>query len=237
MTLFDARTLSTGWLSVALAAANDQERPALYRTVCVELFPTGVRLVSVDGFIALHSWVPNAAHSDEPEPDWDEAPATTAIAIDVHGRGRGLLGHLLKLARAKDAVPFDVRLTIGLLPEEEGQTLEGMAPRWVMLDHPDHERVTLPVYEGEFPNWRKVLAGFEPHETDAVALNPEIVGRLAKLGKLHGGVGTPLVWRFGGRDRMALLEVGHGEPSVAGAAMPVRWDFDRDAPEPTSDES
>ena len=38
-------------------------------------------------------------------------------------------------------------------------------------------------------------------KTDAIALNPDLVARLVKLGKLHG---SPLLWRFGGRDKAAV---------------------------------
>lgn len=71
--------------------------------------------------------------------------------------------------------------------------------------------------------------------TYTAALNPDIVGRLAKLGKFHAA--APILWRFGGADQMAAVEV-PGDPAVTGVVMPVRWDFDRDRPadEPDKDD-
>lgn len=230
--IFDAKDLARGWLSVALASGKDSGRPALDRTVCIETFATGVRLAATDSYVLLHSWVPSVERSaawEVAEPSLDESPHRTVVAMDPHGRGAVLLTHLLKLATAKDAPPIEVRLNIGVSLDDDGPpSLEGMSAEAVLLEHPDHERLRLGVYEGAFPNWRKVTAGFEPASTSALALNPEIIGRLAKLDKYHAG--RPLRWRFGGENRMALVEVADGEPAVAGAAMPVRWDFDRDEP-------
>lgn len=229
--IFDARQLARGWLSVALASAKDDDRPALHRTVSIEGFPEGLRLVATDSYVLLRSWVPAIGREHDPEPDLDESPAMSAVAMDIHGRARNLLGHLLGLALADGAPLIEVRITLGVHDQEtEAASFEGLEAEWVVLEHPDHERLKLRAYEGEYPNWRKVLSGFDRKRTDAIALNTEIIGRLSKLGKWHGD--QPLLWRFGGQDRMALLEVASSEPHVEGAVMPVRWDFDRDAPMP-----
>jgi hypothetical protein len=231
MATFDAGLLSAGWLSVVLASVKDKDRPILSNTVHVELYPDGVRLSATDSYVVLTCWVPHFADELAPEPAADEAPVARAIAMDPYGWAKGLFGHLLSLAREEDAEPIEVRLNIGLLPQDRsGSTLEfdGFEARWVIIEHPDHERVTLEVHEGDYPNWRKALGSFTAVKTAAVALNPEIVGRLAKLGKYHGD--KPLVWRWGAESKAALVEVGHSFPFVSGAAMPVRWDFDRDAP-------
>jgi hypothetical protein len=77
---------------------------------------------------------------------------------------------------------------------------------------------------GDYPSWRELTFGFKPVSTKAIALNPKVIARLAKLGKLHGSL--PLVWRFHGPDKPALVDVGVEEhpvlPRVFGAVMPVR---------------
>lgn len=227
--IFDAATLARGWLSVALASGADDAVPALFRTLCLEEFSTGLRLVATDSYILLRAWVPGA-HAEEfvPEPTDDEAPVSTTVVIDPHGRAKALLAHLLKLTSAKDALPEEVQLNAAAsFDDDPVPSLAGLEARWVTMEHPDHERLRLQTYEGAYPNWRKVLAGFESKKTSAIALNPELLGRLVKLEKFHAG--APLRWRFGGENRMALVEV-PSEPFVSGAAMPVRWDFDRNAP-------
>lgn len=233
MTTFDALYLARGWLSIAVASGKDGNRPALDRTVSIEEYLEGVRLVATDSFVLLHAWIPNIEHTDDPEPDLDEAPLSTAVAMDPHGRARGFLGYALALANAAedDAPPIEVRLRLGVTlddPDNPAPAFEGMEPSFVLLELPDLERLKLTTYEGDFPPWRKVLPGFRSEKTTAIALNPEIVGRLAKLGKLNHG--RPLLWTFGGENLMALVEVLDSEPLITGAVMPVRWDFDRNAP-------
>lgn len=228
---FPAEPLACGWLSVALASAKDKDRPQLNRTVCVELYPDGARLSATDSYVVLHVWVPNIEDEFAAEPEPDEAPMLTAVAMDPYGRGKGFMAHMLKLARADDAEPFTIKLTVGQLPADDGQspTFDGLEPNHVILEVPDHEKITMQVYDGAFPNWRKVLLDVVPEATTGVALDPEIVGRLAKLGPLHGAE-RPLVWRWAGDLRPALIEVGNSDPFVSGAVMPVRWDFDADRP-------
>jgi hypothetical protein len=227
-TLFDAETLARGWLSVAIASANDPERPALHRTVCVEQFSDGVRLVATDSYILLTAWVPALGADDlAVEPSHDEAPTTTHVVIDDHRRGRSLFEHLLALVTAKDAMPIEARLSFAVDAEANG-AFEGIEAGIAVIEYPGHERLTLRLFEHPYPNWRKVVAAHTTVKTDAVALAPDLVGRLVKLGKLHD---SPLLWHFGGRDKSARVRV-EGSPPIDGLAMPVRWDFDRDAPRP-----
>jgi hypothetical protein len=235
VTIFDARQIAQGWLSVAVASGRDKARPQLDRTVSIEAYPEGVRLVATDSYVLLHTWVPSIEHELDPEPELDEAPYATAVVMDPHGRGRGFLAYALGLGRQVDDEAGDpiveVRLSLGVTePDEDPDhpTFEGMEATYVVLELPDTERLKLGTYEGVFPEWRKVLPGFEPVKTTAIALNPEIVGRLSKLGKINQG--RPLRWTFGGADQMALVEVLDSDPLITGAVMPVRWDFDRNAP-------
>lgn len=238
MTTFDARYLALGWLSVAVASGKDGARPQLDRTVSIEAYPQGFRLVATDSYVLLHTWVPSLGYELDPEPALDEAPYASAVVMDPHGRARGFLAHALKLAGdlEDDAPPVEVRVALGVPEHEDDETesatpaFEGMEATYVALELPDAERLKLRTYEGDFPQWRRVLPDFLPVKTQAIGLNPEIIGRLSKLGRLHHG--RPLVWTFGGENRMALVEVLDSEPTITGAVMPVRWDFDRNEPRP-----
>jgi hypothetical protein len=233
--IFDARYIARSWLAVALASSKDG-LPAYDRTVHIEEHLGGVRLVATDTHVLLHSWVPDVNHKLEDEPELDEVPAVTATAMDPHGRAKGFLAHALKLAAQaeKDSDdPIDVRLRLrvaGVREEDDRRApgLPGMEALSVVVEMPDIERVVLDSYEGQWPAWRTVLGGFTAVETDVVALNPDVVGRLAKIGKIHDG--ALLGWRFGGPEKAARLEVLQAEPHVDGIVMPCRWDFDRNAP-------
>jgi hypothetical protein len=155
----------------------------------------------------------------------------TAVAIDPNGRAKGLLSHLLKLATKQDAEPVDVKLALGVVVDADGpkQSFEGMESRWVIIEHPDHERLKLPVYDGNYPAWRALNVHFEPEKTESVGLSPAIIGRLAKLGKWWPD--CPLVWHFGGELKAAAVSVHGAENRVSGLVMPVRWNLTENRPQ------
>ena len=224
--IFDAATLARGWLSTALASGTAAYAPALNRTVLVEEFPGGVRLVATDSVLLLTAWVPSLASEhklDLGEPLIDEAPESTSVVMDLDGRGRSLLGYLLaKSKKADDDEAVDVSMTFGVLDEDrDSPSFEGMASRWTTHDFDGVERLRLRCYEGEFPTWRSLLAYHEGKRTSAVALNPDVLGRIAKLGKYHAG---SVLWHFGGVDKVARIEVEDSEPHVVGLVMPMRSD-------------
>lgn len=216
---FHASALAPAWLAVAQASGKDDESPALSRTTLVEFHDSGTRLVATDGCLLLAAWVPLVEF--DPEPDVHEAPTASVIAIDAHGRGAGLMAHLRKLAAQaeKDGAPaVEITFSVGKPPAEPNATaeFEGLEQRALVVDHPGREELALPLFEGQYPKWRGILATHKAQAPEAIALNPEIIGRLAKLGKFFD---EPLVWRFGGSEGAALISIG----PVYGAAMPMRW--------------
>jgi hypothetical protein len=222
-TRFDAGLFARAWLAVGVAASKDKARPQLDRTTLIELYPEGARLVATDGVMLLTAFVPEMGRWPDEEPGIDVAPVATAIAQDPSGRARSLLGHLLGLSKQAEADELEddveLRLSLGVLDDGTGM-LDGFAIPWVVLDYPDHERLKLRTYEGTFPQWRPVLAGFKARTTKSVILNGDIIGRLAKVPDYIGG---PIQWRFGGADAMALVDV-HDDASglsVSGAVMSV----------------
>lgn len=226
--MFDAATLARGWLSVALAGGKDGDRPVLDRTVHIEQHAGGLRLVATDTQVLLHAFVPDLDHELDPAPGLDEVPIATATARDPYARGRGFLAHVLKLASGDDAEPIELRVRLNVLAGETAQpAFVGMEAHQVVLEYPDVERQTLDVVEGPYPSWRRLL-DVRPVPTDRVALSPDIVGRLAKIGKVQ-----PLArigWTFAGEQRAARVEFIDSDPFVDGIVMPCRWDFDANAP-------
>lgn len=224
---FDARNLARGWLSVALAASKDKDRPILNRTVNIEALDTGVRLIATDGYMILHSWVPSIGNEwPLTVPDIDEAPAVTAIAQDAHGRAKNLLWHLLNLTADEDAPSIEVDLVVGDTSHDDTNampTFAGMSRTWVTIAVPDRERLKLPTIDGEFPAWRPLLDAFTSKTAKTIALAPEIIGRLAQLERTTGK--TSLLWEFGGVEKAARVRVHEAEPPVEGLVMPQRVDW------------
>lgn len=225
--LFAADDLARGWLSVSLAAATDDERPALFRTVYLELYPEGLRLTSTDGYLLLSTFVPNVATGFADEtPELDEAPVHAAVAIDDHGRARNLLGHLLGLATAaakNDQEIPEIRVSLGVVEADrtDRPTFDGFEVPWIVLEHPDHERLKLRTYEGSFPTYRSILTAHTPKRTGAVAFAPEMLTRLGKLGKYHPG-DSPVFELCGARKPARITIGGGSSPLVAGAVATVR---------------
>ena len=235
MTLFDARSLARGWLSVALASSSDDDRPALHRTISIEAYPEGLRLTATDSFMLLTCWVPNLDDDLATPPSIDEPPYSTAVAMDPHARAKGFLAHAAKLAKAlgPDADPLPVQVRLGVIDDSEPDdglvAFDGFEVPYVHLELPDGaERLKLRCYEGPFPNWRPILSGFTPEATDRITLNPDIVGRLAEIDKIQPG--CYLRFRWGGTIGAAHVETHQASPHVQGIVMPVRWDFARNEP-------
>lgn len=224
---FDAPTLARAWLSVAQASSADKDLPTLNKTVAIEEYLHGVRLVSTDRFVLLTAWVPNIDTDTDAEPALDEAPDRTVIAADVDGRCRNLLGYVLSLANRDEhyqyedlelRISFDVRLPAG--SSGDAETLEGMEPIYTVFDVPDTEKVWVPVMQADYPSWRTIIHGFMSEMTDKISFNPELVERVTKVRRWSDG---HLYWSFGGPDRAAMVDYRDSDPHVSGVVMPVRW--------------
>lgn len=235
MTIFNAGPLARRWLSVAVASSKDKSRPALDRTVFLEQYHEGLRITATDSYLLLTTFVPGV-DNDSLDPDLpgpDEIPYAAAVAMDPHGRARGLLGHALGLVAAADqaqgdteVIQMSVRLgVIDELDEDERDTFLGMDPTWVILELPDRERVKLQTYEGEYPTWRAVLASFKAKRTSGVALSAERMDQLARVAKHQD---EALRFEMGGQSNG--VRVTAPDALIEGLVMPVRWDFATDAP-------
>jgi len=227
---FDAPTLAHAWLAVAQASGTDKDHAPLFRTIAVEDYVHGVRLVATDRWVLLTAWVPELASTRPAAPKVYELPERTVVAQDPMGRGRGMLGYLLSLAARIDPdeyvegqveveINFDVRIPAGKgVPE----TLEGMEPTYTVLNSPDVERVYLPVVETAYPDWRMLIEdNFTPKKIGGIGYSPEVIERLVKARKHARGA---LVFQFGGVDHASRIEFKDSDPYVHGVIMPMRME-------------
>jgi hypothetical protein len=232
MTTFDATLLARGWLSVAIASSKDAERPVLHRTVYVEHYPEGVRLLATDSYIFLRAWVPAVDREHDPEPGLDEVPVSTAIAIDSDSRAIGFMKYALVRAKQAAQVHESVEVTLNLGVVDQTASIGtpsfgGMESRWVVMEMPDVEKVKLLCCEGVWPNWRLLGAGYEPEKTETVALAPDRLLQVARLAKVNDAM---IGWQFCGVNRAARIFVLESEPAVEGLVMPCRWDVATNEP-------
>ena len=217
-TTFRGAPFAVAWRSVALGWSKDKARPVLDHTIAVEVFEHGVRLVSTDSYVLLHTWVGADEYTGE-APPISERPISTVVAQDSYGRSIGLMAHVINIASDENAPRVDVVLGVGVM-DDDPFVLAGMARPCVTLAVADQELLRLPLVESDFPDWRALLDGFTPVMTDAIALQPKLVARLAKLGDFHDN--QPLRWQWGGPEGMALIDVVGSDPFVSGLVMPVR---------------
>lgn len=224
---FDAGWLARGWLAVAEASSKDKDRGVLNRTVCVEFYPDGVRLVATDSYMLLTTWVPcwektSGQLDGAGAPDLDEVPWSTVVAIDEDGRAKGLFAYLLKLTEGEGHPEVLVRLTQGPAPESTGPALifDSFGGDALTIAADDREALLLGLFDGPYPTWRTVWTAFAAQRPRALALNPEILGRVVKAAKASGA--ESLHWTFGGNLKPSKIDV-DGSPGFAGLVMPQRW--------------
>lgn len=216
---FDAARLARGWIATSVAQADDAERPQLYRATAIEVFDDGVRLVCTDASMIVSTWVAAIGSEDVDVPGLDEIPLSTAVALDHHSRGVGLMKFLLKLTKPSDAPSLQVSITVGEdAPHAEG-TLDGVGGGQVVgFDVPDQERLLLQVHEAEWLDWRaafRATAG----AVSRIAFAPDILERVSKVGSVFG---EPVDCTLCGKTGGALFEVVASDPPVRGRFMPVR---------------
>jgi hypothetical protein len=232
MTMFFAGDLARAWLTVAIASAKDPDRPVLNRTVLIESFSEGVRLVATDSMVMFRAWVPNVDHERMPEPGLEESPRSSVVVIDGHGRGKSLLAYARGLADSadrNDEPAVELRLDLGLIDailDEDDRVLAGLDARIVTLEVPGRERLKLRTYEGEYVAWRPVYAGFDPEPASVIGLRPDMVDQLAKIGKHYGAM---LAFEPGRGGTTAVRPAG-AWPPVNGLVMAGYTSFGLDEP-------
>ena len=239
-TVCDALQLARGWRAVAAVSGKDDDRPALDHTVYIEQYDVGLRLVATDSVRLLVAWVPANGHSIEDEPDAGELPHATAVAVDQWGRAKSLLAHMGQLAAKEEYVGLSALVRLGVpwqapdVPEAELQ-FDGFQALAVNLEYPDNERLQLPVYEGSYPEYRNLLTAWTSEKTQALAMNQDSLAILAKAVAPFGAE-CGVEFRFSGELRPIAVTFGLG-PTVRGLVMPMKWDFDKDAPEEPDDDA
>ena len=218
-----ASEFARAWLAVAQASGKDKDLPGFYKTVIVEQFASGVRLVACDGYLLAMSWVPLWGESAFPPP-LDVAPDRTVLVSDPGGRARSLAGYALSIDSEDDGfgepleLAYDVRVEDG---EDASPHLDGLEPTFVTLELPDRERVYLPVVDADPFGWRRPVGDFTPITTDYIALNPELVERVAKIRKWQD---RPIQWQWAGKEKAGRWEYRDAWPPIEGLIMPMRLD-------------
>ncbi len=220
------------WRNAFLASSDDDGRPALYRTVLVEWYQDGLRFVSTDGYVIVTSYADGDRWSDGPvrSPDHDEAPAGSVVAIATDKLMADFLKHRAVEVKAwakadaegLDADPVDITFSLGTIDEPNtGQQRLDIGDRRALIVSADNERIAIPLYEGDYPNWRAVLAGYRPRPKAQVRATAGLLARLGQLrtrGTVDCELDLTMAAQTGGAE--LVLVTGTGRVPLEGAFVP-----------------
>lgn len=203
------------WEAVIQGSGANKKNSVTYRTIQIEVFDEGLRLISTDSYLYLRSWVAFDPDDTSGEPSPVRDPIETLLVIDADHRGLSLLQYArdqLKKTwtfKAKEEQP-DVNPTVHLetrsAPREQ-QVLEGMDLQSLVIDFADHETVALPQLGAEFPSFRRLLpaAGSEA-PVGLFRIGTDQLAKITKVGRLFDAA-TPL-FTFHGEEQVAEVAIG-----------------------------
>lgn len=239
MLRFNAWNLARSWASVALAQSEDDGRPVLYRTTLIEMFETGIRLLSTDTFVLLKAWVPNVDHPDSTEPLIEELPDSVAICRDLDHRVLGLMKYVQKITK-DDGIDTRVTMEFAIGDQEgsEQNSLEGMSASTVhfrIVEKYD-ESIETPTFEGVFPNWRPLWFGHKWAPASTIGFGAHGILRLGNLSKLWDK--ATIQFELGGNVGVAKIRIeGPSDVNVTGLVMPTGRPGEEQGDIPESEEA
>lgn len=153
-----AASFADAWRGAIAAAAKDDERPALDRTVFVETYRHGVRFTSTDSFV-ISSTV--TATTEDGYPTLDEKPDVELLAADPDGRATALAGYAAKVAARAEKNGMDpplVQLSTRTADDDGQPALTpDLAVEELVIDLEGHDVVAIPIIETGFPGYRSIL--------------------------------------------------------------------------------
>lgn len=222
--VFDAQHFTRAWLSVFQAAGTDAKDSQFYRAIHVELHHHGVRLTATNRVLLLTTWVPALGEEDTDAPDIDAAPRSAIVAQDTGKRGVGLCKYVLPLSVADDRIePLEMTVSVELAEDEAGQgqlPFDDIEGELFVIDVTGMERIRLQLHGGAYPNWRPLLGAFVRRRMTGIALDPDVLARLAALKDWNSG---PMVLESSGHNKAARVSIGDGPVRIEGLVMPVKW--------------
>lgn len=194
MITVSGRCLSRAWLAVSLAGSDNEKSVPYYRTVRIEEFDDGVRLIAMDGYMAAWCWVPawdllqgeGWPAGDGTEATFlDEVPEQMATVRDEELRVRDLM-KFLKAATAKND-SLDTPVEIDLEARISNENAPSLLPEWeqpaARFELTTRERIVVPLVQGEWANWRRIAL----RDLDGPAGKPAVRREIGTeyLGRLH----------------------------------------------------
>lgn len=218
-----AHALALAWLNVFSAASKDELRPPLNRTIAIEVFNTlkhsGIQLVATDGVVLFRSFV-DANATDDMVSEWPEGePQHKLVVVDLEGFGKAFFATLLSVTNDEDRALEQIHLSTSRIEDQGSPAFSPAFTAGRLSLQSCGQRIDLRLYDGHFPNWRRLELGVDAAERVAdLLIAPRV---LALLGKLKGVNTVDFAFRRG--DEKAIDFTARGIlTSVRGLVMPMR---------------
>jgi len=215
----NAQAAAIAWLNAFSASGRNEERPALNRTLSIEVYQglgrSGVQFIGCDGTALFRTWVPADDGAEWPD---TLRPNRSLVVMDVEGFGLAFVKALLAVTAAEGFDNEQLTLTVDADRVEEEPALGEEFQRNVLTLEACGQRIDLKLYDGKYPNWRGLDLGLDDSErVEGLA----IAGRL--LRKLGGLKGAPRVeFDFAGQEKAIRFRAFGGDGEVLGLVMPMR---------------
>ncbi len=210
-----ARAVTVAWLNAFLATSDDDAKPALYRTLCLEWFRDGIQFVATNGTALFRTWIPS--EEGKAWPILAEVPDRTITVMDPDRFGVGFMKALARVA-SDDAHEFG-EVTFTITPQDEEAELslgtEFQSERLTIRAF--GQRIDLRLFEGEYPDWRRVRLGIDAAErVDGMTVAKNIFGLVGKLKSV-----SAVDLEFYGESRHIAFTA-RGVDEVRGLLMPMQ---------------
>lgn len=233
------------WRNAFLASSDDSNHDQLYRTILLEWYPDGLRFIGTDGYILLASYAAGDRWATtHTAPDHDDAPTGSVVAVAADRLMTDFLKHRASEVKAHNREkdpgpgPIDITISIGTIdePDTPQQRLDFGDDLRRLIVSCESERIALPLYDGEYAGWRRVLAGYRPAPRAKVKTSPAMYARLGQLRTLPMDNDDELVLTMakGNQGADLVLVTGAGRVPLEGAFLPRR---DEAAAEPMDGEA
>lgn len=220
-----ARVIATAWLNAFLASSTDENRPAMHRTLSLEWFDDGLHIVGCDGTALFRTWAPEVEGGIWPDPAL--SPNRSVVVMDIEGFAAAFMKTLLRVTQ--DDGRAGEKLSLSIAKADEGATLalgeEFVSERLILRSC--GQRIDLRLYEGEYPDWRRLDFGLNKAEqVSGLTISTRM---FAMVGKFKGCDAVDLTFQ-GKAKAVAFVARGmmNTEAGVVGLLMPMR--------KPTEDE-
>lgn len=230
----NASAAATAWINAFHATGQDQERWALYRTMSVEIYPTGVQFIATSGTILFRTWVPtiDADGKASEWPEQEEVPPCSVVVMDGNHFALAFIRALLSAAKQFEVA--ELSLTVEPAPEmdeDEEPPLGAAFSKDVLTLRAFGQQLHCRLFEDKYANWRKLDFGIDKAElVDGMTVSTSM---FATVGKLKG-VGAVECTFTGGEKQIILTGVAG---SFKGLLMPMRRkEKDKPEPEPEDDD-